>query len=186
MSRVFRARTKTKTTSVVGIEETLKNLDNVRDGIRNRILRQSLRKRGSVMSKRAKSLVTRRSGLTAKSIGVVTRTKKNGPIVVVGPRKHFVSIVDGRRHAPHKIAHLIEGGRREVKVKSGRIMANDQASPKQVFGTKAKAVTARPFMAPVMAHEQSVGVNLLARDIERGIRNEIKKYKARGKTIYAS
>ena len=89
--------------------------------------------------------------------------QKTGYIGVVGPRKDVKGAVIGgvgRKKArfrrkvkhkgtelvvnPHKYAHLVEGGRKAVRVTRKKVLSDGRA----VYGAKARAVMPRPFMRP--------------------------------------
>lgn len=169
---------------VEGTSATVAALKGIKAGVANRVLRESLRALATITNKRAKNaLRVRRSGLTGKSIGIVMRKGKAGPVAVVGPRKGFARPgPDGRPHDPVKTAHLVEGGRKEVRPKTKKVMAN-KAVPEAIYGKQADAVAAKPFMKPAADYTRTVGPKRMAKLVKDGIAREAAKYKAKGKSI---
>lgn len=97
-----------------GLQSVLAALDKLKQGARNRILRKALTTAAKPMTKTAKELAPRETGLLRKSIGSVTRTNKSGFVmVIIGPRVGF---------------------RKEVKLKKNRIFR--QAGTRTVFVPK--------------------------------------------------
>jgi HK97 gp10 family phage protein len=118
-----------------------------------------------MVNKAAKSLVPTRTKSLKKAIGhkVKANKQKTGYIGVIGPRKDIKGAVIGgvgkkkakfRRKVkhkgtelvvdPHKYAHLVEGGRKAVRITRRKVLSDGRA----VYGTKVRAVPPRPFMRP--------------------------------------
>lgn len=119
----------------------------------------------------AKQLVPRRTGSLRRSIGwkVVAKREGFGYLGVVGPRRdkrHSKSVTPEQGEKPKrkkmtfrrkvrfrglvmivnpaKYAHLVEYGRRAVKVKKKKVMADG----KTIYGKEVRAVPPHPFMRP--------------------------------------
>lgn len=74
-------------------------------------LRKAVNKAATPIVKRAKQLVTRRSGLLKKSIAKKVKTYSSGKVVaIIGSRREVAGFVDGKPHRPAYIAHLVEEG----------------------------------------------------------------------------
>jgi HK97 gp10 family phage protein len=82
------------------------------DRVKRKVLRQSVNAAGTPVVKAARTKAPDRSGLTKKSLGKKLKTyAKTGTVVgIIGPRTSVVGEVDGRKHWPAKIAHLVEKG----------------------------------------------------------------------------
>lgn len=103
---------------VEGVEDIIKSLNILKQGVRNRVVRKGLNEPAKLLVKEVKTRIPKRSGLTRKSIGRKAKTYKSGVVVVIiGPRKGFrkevvVNKQTGatRIHDPVNIWHLIELG----------------------------------------------------------------------------
>ena len=146
-----------------GLQGVLAALDRLKQGARNRILRKALPAAGKPMTKDAKTLAPRESGLLRKSIGAVTRTDKSGfVLVIIGPRVGF---------------------KQQVKLKKGRIFRQRGArtvwipkpSPEQLsmmrnpikyahlveLGTRYRR--AKPFLKPAFTRNERGAMETVAR-----------------------
>ena len=94
--------------------------------------------------------------------------------------KKVIAVFKGKRISPARYAHLVEGGRRAVGPKKARMMSDGQT----IFGSKAQAVQAKPFMRPANAMIQQTGPGEIAAGVRAGITREAAKYAAKGKSIY--
>jgi len=171
---------------VEGVSEVQQALDGVKTGVGNRVLRGTLRKVASRANKTAKAGAPRRKGLLKRSIGVVYRRpkRKGGSFAyVVGPRKDITGTADGRKAVPAKYAHLVEHGRKAIRPKKSKLLANKAAGV--VFGLTVKAVAGRPFMWPAADEARTAMATTIPADVRRGVKSEAKKYRRKGKTVYA-
>jgi HK97 gp10 family phage protein len=97
---------------ITGVAELISKLRTLDDKVRRKALRSGIAKAGRIIAKDAKDRVQRRSGQLARSIGSKVKVYRNGGAVVaiVGPRKGFKIIVDGKPVDPVRYAHLVEAG----------------------------------------------------------------------------
>ena len=79
---------------------------------------------------------------------------------------------------PVKYGHLVEGGRKPVRVKRRKVLAGGGV----VYGRHAFGVQPRPFMAPAAAAVAGSSAEMAA-DLKAGIDREAAKYAAKGKSI---
>jgi HK97 gp10 family phage protein len=152
------------------------DLKAVLDVVGPKVLRQGARRGVTVaaqeVSKAAKARVPTRTKSLKKAIGhkVKANRQKTGYIAVIGPRKDAKGTTVGgvgkkkakfRRKVrikgseiiinPVKYAHLVEGGRKAVKVTRRKVLSDGRA----VYGTKVRAVPPRPFMRPAWEENQA-------------------------------
>lgn len=156
----------------------------VKVGVANRVLKGAIAKVSRRTAKVAKSEIRSvRSGLSKKSIGTKYRQYgRNGTFAyVIGMRKDFVAMVEGRPHKPYKIAHLIERGRAAVRPIRARLLANKAG--RQVFGSQVAPVAPDPFMEPALLAAAADVRSTLVADVRAGVAREAAKYVARGKSI---
>lgn len=149
-------------TKIEGMDKILKKLSMLKKSAATKVMRKGIAAGTKVVLSGAKARLPtktkylgKRSGLLRKSLGRKTKTyRQNGVVVgVVGPRKGFAKVIDGKRVDPVKYAHLVEGGRKAVKANKAKVLSDG----KQVFGTKVAAVPPHPFMRPAI-DEQKAGI----------------------------
>lgn len=139
---------------VDGLSDVLKVINDVEQGIRNRVLRKAFRAYGKQIIKPAKAAAPRRSGTLKKSIGQKVATYKSGAVVlVVGPRRGVVGEYEGKKVVPSRTAHLVE------------------------FGTKRSRAT--PFMQRAAVAARSEGVRQFTTKVREELPKEVKKAVAR-------
>lgn len=130
-----------------GMKQSLASLAGLGRTVRNQILRKALDKATQPMLKRAKQLAPRGpTGLLRKSLGRKIKTYRRSGVVVaiLGPRKGFRKVVNGKPVDPVRYAHLVELGRGAVAVKKARILS----SGTKVFGRRVRPAPAKPFLKP--------------------------------------
>lgn len=187
-------------------------LKGVIDGVRNRVLKQSIAKLARAGAKVAKSKAPVGSTRFLKeSIGTRYRSYQRGLVwaYVIGPRKGMGGLgpgvplpgggVGARKYNPVKYAHLAERGRGPVQVKKAKVLAffvlkkrraNAKTATRRrishaVFTPRVGPAAGQPFMAPAYAYIGSATMRrTVIRDIELGIYREAVKYANKGKSIY--
>lgn len=104
------------------MESLLKNLEGLKQGTQNAILRPAIRSGSAIINAAAKMQLRKGHGLITgqmrRSMGVVIRTprKRGSMYAVIGPRHGFRIPVRATKaggvkyHDPAKIAHLVEYG----------------------------------------------------------------------------
>ena len=126
-----------------------------------------------VVSKTAKALVPRDSGLLRKSIGTKTKLYRRSQTVItmVGPRSGMKQTVkqtglDGRKVErmanPSKYAHLVERGHRIVINRQGRKITLGSIAP-------------RPFLEPALRNNAGAIVSAYRGALVAGINKKVAK-----------
>jgi len=95
-----------------GAEKLVEILRKLPPVIARRCLRPALNMEGTRVLKAAKQNVPTQTKLLKKSLGKKTKTypKTNAVVVIVGPRKGFAQVIDGKKRNPVMYAHLVEFG----------------------------------------------------------------------------
>lgn len=187
-------------------------LKGVIDGVRNRVLKQSIAKLARAGAKVAKAEApVGATRFLRDSVGTRYRSYQRGLVwaYVIGPRKGMGGMGPGtplpgggmgaRKYDPVKYAHLAERGRGPVQVKKAKVLAfyvlkkrraNAKTKTRRktshaVFTPRVGPAAGQPFMAPAYAYIGSPAMRrMVIRDIELGIYREAAKYANRGKSIY--
>src|SRR6185369_7962783 len=142
-----------------GLGEVLGKLRSLRDSMQRRVLRTAVTKAARVAAKAAKAKAPKDSGLLKKSIGskVVTYPATNTVVAIIGPRKGFKQQVTGkvsgqtRTEDPALIGHLLEFGRKAVRVKSKKVLSDGSV----VYGREVREVAPKPFLRPALDSSKS-------------------------------
>jgi hypothetical protein len=170
---------------VKGDLQVAADLNGIKTGVQNRVLKDAIGKLARRTAKRAKAgLRGGRTKALKRSVGTVYRSyKKAGRFAyVVGPRTGFKTKDQfGRTVDPAKYAHLVEGGRKEVRPTKKRVLAVKSAN--LVFGIRARAVPAAPFVGPAADDAAAAFPGVLRNEVPEGIRREAAKYAKKGKSI---
>lgn len=117
--------------------------------IQNKHGRRAISKAARLLVKAAKTKCPKKTGQLRKSLGFKPKTYKTGVYAIVGPRSGFATNVDGKKHDPKKIAHLVEGGH-----------GGPHAAP------------AHPFLRPAMDQTSASNMALIADEIRKGLAEE--------------
>ena len=98
--------------TLLGDKELEKVFRTLGDRVQRRVTRQAVNAAATPVLRSARAKAPNRSGLTKKSLGKKVKTyPQSGHVVaLVGPKTNVVGEVDGKKHWPAKIAHLVEGG----------------------------------------------------------------------------
>ena len=135
------------------INELVAKLASIDRKIGRKALKDGINEGTKVVTADAKAGVPRRTGQLRKSIGRKVWVKKGGAVIygLVGPRKGFRTLYQGKYIDPVKYAHLVEFGRREVvagvakgKPTGKKVLSSGKGG--QIFGKKVRSVAPRPFM----------------------------------------
>lgn len=133
-------------------------------------IRKGVNEATKLVAADAKANVPKRTGLLKKSIGRRVRSYRGGTIIsgIVGPRSGFATTLkNGKKVNPAKYAHLVEFGRKAVKVKKALLLADKFA--KQVFGKEVAAVAPRPWLRPAWDKNEGRAVGELAKALNEAI-----------------
>lgn len=153
---------------LTGVAQAVQSLEKYKQGIRSRVLRKAITKAAQPLTKDAKRRVGLRTKQLKKSIGYrvkVYRTTGN-VFAAIGPRQGFRSTYLGKPVDPIKYAHIHERGRRAVRVKKARVLAEGtKAQPGRFFGQSVGPAAGRWFLTRAW--------NAGKRDAERTIVREI-------------
>ncbi len=137
---------------VHGLKGALRNLAALQKGS-TVIAREALKPEAKSILKSAKANLPAqrgigRTGLLRKSLAAKVKTNRRAhTYAVIGPRRRFgqkTTPGTARPITPTKYAHLVEFGRKRVRVKKARVLS----SGLEVFGTEVEAVRPRPFLRP--------------------------------------
>lgn len=156
MAGGFRFRAK-----VVGVEAAVRSLDEVKRGVRTRVLRKATTKAAQPVAKEARRNAPVRSRQLRRSIGYRVRTYPSGVVLAaIGPRAGFRTTYAGRVINPTKYAHLVELGTR-------------------------RGVAPRLFLRRAWESHKAGAAETMRREIAEGVAREAAKAAARGKSILA-
>jgi HK97 gp10 family phage protein len=99
---------------ITGVAELMKKLRSIDEKVKKVALQKGIGAAAKIIKDSAKARVRRRSGQLAKSLGSKVKTFRNTGIVVgvIGPRKGFKIMIDGKPVDPVRYAHLVENGTR--------------------------------------------------------------------------
>lgn len=184
-------------------------LKGVIDGVRNRVLKQSIGKLARIGAKVAKAKAPMGATRFLKnSIGTKYKAFNRGLtwVYVIGPRMNMGGMGPGvpqpggaigmRKYDPVRYSHLAEHGRGPVTVKKAKTLAfytlkgNSTSKRRrgiagEVFTRAVGPALGQPFIGPAYRH---IGTGAMKRfviqDILAGIQREAAKYQAKGKSIY--
>lgn len=187
------------TVNPASVKEIERAFEGIKEGVRNRVLKQSIGKIARRAAKVAKQKAPRGpSGTTKKSIGTRYKSYRRGEVWIyaIGPRAGFrgtASHQPKRRYqfVPTRYGHLAERGRGALTAKR---------YPKMLFYPTAKATyrVGRARVGPARGFKfmektykllNSPSARLtrfLIEDILAGIEREAAKYAAKGKSVMVS
>lgn len=158
--------------------------DGVKVGVANRVLKRMLNRLALRGSRKAKDfLKPKRSGQLRKSLGTRFRKYQGGTLFayIVAPRKGYATRDRyGNRIDPRYYAHLVEKGRKAVQPKKAKVMSDGRL----VYGLRARAVGAEPFMEPARKDIRSVSGRMLKAELKDGLQMIEAQYQRRGKSIH--
>lgn len=96
-----------------GAQEAVAKLQAVDRSMRKRIQRKGVRKASMLGAKIAKNFVPTRHKVMRNSMGwrmAKARAAAVRAIGIVGPRRRYTRVIDGKKHVPTNYAHLVEAG----------------------------------------------------------------------------
>lgn len=99
---------------IIGDKQLLANLNALAPKVKKRIMKPAMRKGASVVAKRAKTKVKKRSGLLKKAIKAKSTKNGNGRVFV---DTKVVGEYKGKKVWPAKYAHLVEFGTQDAAAK---------------------------------------------------------------------
>jgi hypothetical protein len=154
--------------TVTGLANAAAKLEDLKRGMRNRILRKALRAGARPLTQLAKAFVRQRTRTYEKAIGVVLVTDKR-----TGTVKAVIRARGGKtteNEDPVRISHLEEEGRQAVEVSQGKkVLSAGPEGP--TFGRRARA--AEGSHAFRRAYDQGRG--LAVAEVERVIAEELRR-----------
>jgi hypothetical protein len=177
----------------IGLNKSLGNVEDLRQAWQRNALRRGVRAGANIVLAAEKSMLhSHRTGLLAAALGMKVSSKSRTHVsAAIGARRGFGQAgslgevwfrmtskkearetrglqVEGTQFFdPVRYAHLVEKGRKEVTLKTKKVLYS--AAMHEFLGLRAAAVEAKPFMAP--AGEQSRPAVKAA--IERDLRIEV-------------
>jgi HK97 gp10 family phage protein len=150
---------------VQGLKETFRAMENVKQGVRNRVLRKASRAGFKPVLAAARSLAPVDTGWQKRSLGVRIHTGRKSGVVSanIGARtKQEATKTDKRGRSVKRYAtkytHLIHKGTHRSR--------------------------AQPFLKQAFDQTQGQVVSIMRREIGVGVDAEVKRYAAKGKSIY--
>lgn len=169
--------------------EFRKALAELPPALRERGLKDALRRAGRQVVSLARSLVPVASGTLKKSLGLVLRSPRRGrrgdPYVVLGPRKGFSREVvrDGRTRKanPANYAHLVEFGHHIVvggtlyDKSRGRWQRRSRRSGRTGRGKSVQFFPARPFLRPAFSKGRAQVLSTLVSSLRTFQEREAKR-----------
>ncbi len=156
-----------------GLQEAISSLQGLKRSVRNRILKKAITKAVQPITKDAKARAPRRSGALRKSIYYkVVSYRRNGTVAgVIGPRKGFARVLDGKRIDPVYYAHLVELGRKGVSVKKVKVLSDGT----RFYGSTVAAVAPQRFLQQAWAAGSQRAAATFAAIVAEEIRKEAAK-----------
>jgi len=151
-----------------GLGQVLARLQEADKKVRRKLLRQAVNEAGKIVLAAAKARVPKgATGQLRRSLGRKVKVYRSSgtAVAIVGPRKGYKIDVDGRAVDPVHYAHLVEYGRRAAAVKTRKVLSTG----KVVFGRKAAAVPAHPFMRPALDSTRDAVRQAMTRIILEGL-----------------
>lgn len=131
---------------LTGDKEVLAKLNRFNETVQQRIVKKAVRKGAKWIAQAAKRKAPVVTGLLKKSIGFKVgraRRSKATVIGIIGPRRGFKKIVDGKSRDPVRYAHLVEKG----TSKTG----------------------AKPFLRPALEQEKGGAIQEIADEMRKEI-----------------
>ena len=152
------------TVHTTGIEQTIRKLDGLKKSMRSRIVRRAVNAGATIILQSSRSLIRRRSGFSAKALGRKGRTKKDEYLVKIGARSSYETVVDGRKHQPFHVLHLIEKGTQphEITTRRGATYIHPGSKP-------------YPFLQPSLDGNRGQVNTAMSKKIMEGIMQEASK-----------
>lgn len=146
---------------IEGIEQVQAMLKNLTPATQRKVLRPALNAEGVKIRQAAKRNVPNVTGLLRKSLGKKSKTYTDGTvIVIVGPRRGFKRVIDGKPRNPVNYAHLVEFGTKphflrpqKTKGKTGKMHPGARAQKPITRAAESALVGAAQRMATRMAAE---------------------------------
>jgi hypothetical protein len=98
--------------TITGLQDAVASLHDLRHSVRNRILRRALTAGAKPIIKAARQIVPVRTRQMKKALGSTIRAYVSGIVVaIIGVRKGFRVVIDGKPVDPSKYLHLVLYGR---------------------------------------------------------------------------
>lgn len=173
---------------IEGLTETLAALHGLKQGMRNRIQRKAFTAGAKPIVKAARQLVPERTRQMKKALGVKVKTFPSGVVVaLIGVRKGFRVVIDGKPVDPAKYLHLVLFGRAAVEIDATNKRLLVTTDPKFSVVGGIEGAIGRHAISPA-----AKGNNFLAAayeaakgecigNITRVVQEELAKYRAKGK-----
>ncbi len=175
-----------------GLAETLKTLDGLKTGLKNKVLRPAFTKATKPILKAAKGNLSKMGyahGLLYKSLGTKVGVSRKGNVfAVVGPRTGFKEIKGlkgiqqvtalGKRYLaggrnPSYYAHFVELGTKPHAVGKGsrlkRVGKRGKVYGGQQSGRMHPGTKPMPFLGPTLGTVQGEVLEIVAREVAAGL-----------------
>lgn len=162
--------------TLVGLEDSLKNLAGLKKSAQNRIMRPAITELSQRVLKNARQLAPKKTGALRKSLKKKVKTYKSVVVGIVGAAADFQMVTprpDKRsnkpvKNVPKNYIHLVESGVKAHSV-GGR------------FAFKHPGFEGRGFLRAALTEVRSVADGILQRRVAEGLEKYRMKQASRGK-----
>lgn len=153
--------------SVDGIPDVMAALGRLKAAAARKVMRSAVTQGTKRVYKLARKASPKDSKTLQKSLGQkVIVYRGSGTVVgIAGPREGFAREVDGRKRDPIRYAHIVERGRKGVRVRKARVLS----SGKRFFGQAVRPAPPQPFLGPAIRSPE------IGREVEEGARKALAK-----------
>lgn len=162
-------------------------LRELKGAVQRRVLRKAIRNGAKPVIDAMRALAPKDTGTLKKSIGSrVTTTRKKQVVAIIGPRRRFTRVVKGRTYTATKYRHLVEKGRKAVKIKPtkpGEERKKGIAMPigKGIFRASAQAAPGKPFLERAAAGVTQEALDIVQRVVAQELKAEVAKAAAKAR-----
>lgn len=163
------------TIALVGDKELQKTLLKLTDAAARQVMRPAvgaglrpIREAARQNAAPGAALSPEASGLLRKSIFMTAKSKKDNVVGKVFVTRKIEGTVDGKRHVPGNIAHLVEFGHLVKNVKGGPVVG---------------VAAAHPFMRPAMDTKKGEAMKLVENKAREMLPKVVDKLRSKGKAV---
>lgn len=146
---------------LTGVAATVQKLRQFPAKIQTKVIKKATTKGAQITTKEVKQRVPTQSKLLKKSIGYKVRVYRQSGVVVafIGARLGFKGTFNGKPRDPRYYIHLVEKGRKAIKVKKKKVLSDGT----KFYGRSVAAATPkRPLARAFAATKQTVETTMIA------------------------